>query len=207
MSKFTVGALTDCLTHTAITHPGHVNAPGEVTVTAGAISAYIWLYHGFTEATVNTNPGHFSIMTKGGVAGADHTFSEVARFTADAGLPVLANLDATEAIGQTTLTTVSGEGATLTDGELVYITDVTAVTDGEWHYILDKAPSATTVLIAEELTAEKTSSDNILTLANAWMYVLPLAGVTEWVVYFSHRGAIGADCDVFGEFREVTEFA
>lgn len=206
MSDFTTGALTTCLTHSAVTHPGHVLG-AEVTVTDGAIKAYIWLYHGFTEAAANTNPGHFSIMTKGGAAGADHLFTEVARLAAFSGTPVLATIDLTEAIGETTLGTVNGEGANMTDGELVYITDATAVSDGEWHYLLNKAPDGDSVLIAEPLTAAKANADEISSKADAWMYVLPLAGVTEWAIYFSHRGTTGANCHVLGQFREVTDFA
>jgi len=206
MSKFTVGSLTDCLTHTAITHPGHLLG-AEVTVTAGAIAAYIYLYHGASEAAANTNPGHFSIMAKGGAAGADHTFAEVARLGTLAGTSIFATIDVTEAVGQTTLGTTNGEGANMTDGELVYITDATATADGEWHYLLNKAPDGDSVLIAEELTAAKASGDEITSLASAFLYILPLAGVTEWAVYFSHRGGTGANCHVFGEYREVTDFA
>lgn len=206
MSDFTAAAVATCLTHTAVTHPGHVLG-AEVTVTDGAIAAYIWLYHGAIEAAANTNPGFFSIMTKPEAAGTDEGFAEVARLGTLAGTSVFTTINATEAVGQTTLTTISGEGASMTDGELVYITDATSTADGEWHYVLDKAPSATTVLIAEPLVNAKASADEITSLASAFMYVLPLAGVVEWAVYFSHRGGTGANCDVFGRFIEVTDFA
>ena len=205
MSDFTVEAVATCLTHTAVTHPGDVEG-AEVTVTDGAMFAYIWLYHGFSEATANTNPGFFLVMTKPEAAGNDEGYAEITRFTVSSGTPVFTTVNATEAAGETTLTTVSGEGASMTDGELVYITDATATADGEWHILRDKAPSATTVLISEGLENAKASADEITSLAQSWMYILPLAGVAEWKVMFSHRGATGANCHVFGRYIEVTDF-
>ena len=208
MAGFTIGSVTDCLIHSAVTHPSQVNGD-EVTVTGGAIAAYIWLYHGATEAAANTNPGYFMILTKPEAAGTDEGYAEVTRLTTQPGTSTFATINATEAIDQTDLTTVAGEGANLTNGELVYITDATATADGEWHILLDgtNGGSATQMLIDEGLIKAKASADEITDLASAFMFVLPLAGVVEWKVIFSHHGATGANCDVFGRYIEVTGFA
>ncbi len=208
MSDFTIGAKADCLTHSHVTHPGSVLGP-DITKTLGAIAAYIWLYHGIIEDSDNDNPGFFSIQTKAEAAGADEGWTEVARFTAKtikAASFVPTTINATEAAGQTTLTTISGEGAAgLTDGEMVYIEDGTVV-DGEWHWIEDKAPSATTVELMEALVNGKVATDEIWPDAEGWQYVLDLTGVVEWRVVISHRGAIAANSAVWANYIEVTDF-
>jgi len=208
MSDFTTGSKTDCLTHQHVTHPASALG-ADITVTEGAISAYIWLYHGFIEDANNTNPGFFSIQTKAEAAGTDEGWTEVQRITAKtiaAAGYAPCTISATEAVGQTTLSTTSGEGAAnLTDGEMVYIQD-TVVIDGEWHWIEQKDPTATTVELMEGLVNEKLTSDEIWPEAEAWMYVLTLAGVVEWRVVFSHRGTLGANVAVWGNYIEVTDF-
>lgn len=207
MSDFTVGNLTDCIAKEAITHPG-VGTPIDITVTDGAIAAYIWIYHASVEATANTNPGWFSIQTKGDPAGTEGSWSEVARFTATTTAAALANITATEPVNETTMATTSGEGdSALTDGELVYIEDATGISSGEYHWISDRSPTATTVLLAEGLDFEKQSGDDIWSQADAWQYILSLAGVTEWRVAFFHRAGTGANVHIWAQYREVTDFA
>ena len=110
MSDFTKAAVADCFTHQLITHPTAV-AGTKISVTDGAISAYIYIYQGYTEAIANASPPHFSLMTKAAASGADHLWAEHTRFYCKSGTPVLATLDATEAVGQTVLDTENGDGA------------------------------------------------------------------------------------------------
>jgi len=195
MSDYTKAAVADCFTHQLVTHPTAV-AGSTISVTDGAIEAYIWIYQGYTEAIANATPPHFSLMTKGAASGADHLWAEHRRFGCKTGTPVLATIDATEAIGQTVLDTTNGEGANLDDGELVFITDATGVGDSEWNYVLDKDTSADAVTMAFPLTAAKAANDEITTLASAWLYILPLAGMTQWQLLFTHHG--GGEGDIVG---------
>jgi len=206
MSDFTVGSLTDCLTHDEQNHPFSV-AGVDVTVTDGAIAAYIYLLHALIENADHDGTAFFSIQTKGEAAATDESWVEVFRVSPGGGTPILCTIDTTEAIGQTTLGTVNGEGTNLTNGEQVYIQDAGGATDGEWHWILDKAPDADSVVIAEGLVNAKANADEIYSLAESWMYILPLAGVTEWRVVYNNRGASGDNTAFWGRYKEVTDFA
>ena len=200
MTDFTVTTVADNIAHQRLTHPAHVIGTTE-TPAEGSILAKIWMYHALHEATANTNPGSFYIQTRG--ESVNDQWMSVAQFTVSNGTSATSALDATEAIGVTSISITSS--ASFAAGDYIYIDDATANTDDEWHQIVQVDSVGTDLLIASGLVAAKASGDDAWTLAEGFYLELDLAGVFEWRTVYIHRGTTGANVALWVRFIEVTD--
>lgn len=178
------------LTHQAITHPN--TAKGiELDVTT-AVEATVVCYHASVEATANTNPGTFRVMTNPFASGDDgwalHT-----PFTANTGTAATEALSGTEAIGQTVLEVASTTGFTA-PGD-VYVQDAGTVGDGEWHRLINVVTN-TSLDIRDGLVAAKDSADIVWHNANVFPCDVSCLGKARLRVDFEHLGATGANVHV-----------
>ena len=202
MADYTVTTVFDLIAHQRGTHPYHVIGSARAPL-AGSIVAKIWLYHALHQATANTNPGSFYVQTRG--EAVNDQWMTVAPFTTSNGTSATSALDATEAIGVTSLSITSS--ASFAAGDYIYVDDATGDTDDEWHHIVQIDSAGTDLLISAGLVAAKASGDDAWTLAEGFYMELDLAGVFEYRVIYIHRGGTGADTAIWVRGIEATDFA
>lgn len=178
------------LAHQAATHP--------VTIVGSAIDvrtkrrAVIFLYHGYVEATADTNPGSFKVQVRpdaGDGSVLEHWIT-VAKFTAKGTTPDTEAMTATEAAGETVLAVASTTGFAIEDE--LYIQDTGTLADSEWGEERTQVTN-TSITLVDGLTTQKDSSDVIWNDASRWVLELDLNGIESFRVVWSHEGATGAN--------------
>jgi len=186
-----------CLTHQAATHPTTIVASAQDCRTKrGAI---LYLYHGYVEATADTNPGKFLVQVRpdaGDGAVTEHWIT-VLELVARGTTPDTEAMTATEPIGETTLAVASTTGFAIDD--LLYIQDTGTLADSEWAR-LKTLVSNTNIQLIDGLTNQKDSSDVIWNDASLWVVPLDLNGIESFRVVWTHEGATGANGHVKGEY-------
>lgn len=178
------------LTHQAAAHP--------ITIVGGAIdcrtkrAAVVYLYHGYTEATADTNPGSFKVQVRpdSGEGAVNENWLTVAQFTAKGTTPDTEAMTATEPSGETVLAVASTTGFAVDD--LLYIQDTGTLTDSEWAELRTFATN-TSVTLIDGLTNGKDSADVIWNDASRFVCALDLNGIESFRVVWSHEGATGAN--------------
>lgn len=206
MAKFTVVAVADMIAHQRVTHSATALSSSVIgsviTPTAGSILARIAIFHGFREATANTNPQTILVQTRL-EASNDQWIDSLKLVTTD-GTPITTDITATEPVGEDDLAVTAT--ASFANGDKVYIDDATADGDDEWHSIRVNQ-SGTVMTIAENLVAAKASGDDVYSLAESWDLELSLAGVLEYRAVYLNNGATAANTAIWIRTVEVSAFA
>lgn len=209
MADFTRGSVTDAIAHQHVTHAAEgasaLVVGADQTITDGAMWAKIELFHGFTEAAANTNPGSFYIQTSLEASGVEDAWLIDAQFLiAEVGTPADEALDAQEVAGTAAIAVTFTAGFVADD--LIYITDSTADNNSEWHQI-SHIVTDTTVNLVDDLDFQKEIGDVIFGSAEHFRHTLDLSGIAKWRVIFKHQGAAGANVAIRARYIEVTDFA
>lgn len=155
-------------------------------------AAVIQMYHGYVEATADTNPGSFKVQVRpdpGDGTVTEH-WATVATFTAKGTTPDTEAMTATEPAGETTLAVASTTGFAVDD--LLYIQDTGTLADSEWAECKTFV-SNTNIQLIDGLTTQKDSADVIWNDASRFVCALDLNGIESFRVVWSHEGATGAN--------------
>lgn len=200
MADYTVTPVFNLIAHQHITHPNSV-VGADRTPAVGSIGVNIEMFHGFTEAVANTNPGSFIVQQR--LEAADDQWDKVAEFTVSDATPADEALDAQEVAGTVSLAVTLTAG--FSPGDEIYITDDTADTASEWHTI-DRIVTDTSIELTDGLVNQKEIGDNCFSDAQTIRFHLNLAGVLEYRVLYKAEGAIGANTAIWVRAVEYTDF-
>jgi hypothetical protein len=176
----------------------HQTAVHPVTIVGSAINCstkravVLYLYHGYIEATADTNPGKFKVQVRpddGAGSGTEHWIT-VVELAAKGTTPDTEAMTATEPVGETALACASTTGFLADD--LLYIQDTGTLADSEWAECREIVTN-TTVDLVDGLTVQKDSADVIWNDASKFVVALDLNGIESYRVIWSHEGATGAN--------------
>lgn len=178
------------LSHQAATHP--------VTIVGSAINcstkraAVLFLFHGYVEATADTNPGKFLVQVRpdDGSGSVNEHWITVFEGTAKGTTPDTEAMTATEPVGETSLAVASTTGFAVEDE--LYIQDTGTLADSEWAKCKTFV-SNTNIQLIDGLTTQKDSADVIWNDASKFVVALDLNGIESFRVVWQHEGATGAN--------------
>lgn len=179
----------EVLAHQAATHPTTI--VGSAIDCRAKIGATLFLYHGYVEATADTNPGKFLVQVRpdaGDGTVAEHWIT-VAECVAAGTNPDTEAMTATEPIGETVLACASTSGFAVNDQ--IYIQHST-LANSEWNE-LRSIQTNTSLTMIDGLTNEQTSSSVIWNDARKWVVKLDLRAIESFRVIWTHEGATGAN--------------
>lgn len=176
------------LTHQAATHP--------VTIVGSAIdartkrAATIFLYHGYVEATADTNPGKFLVQIRpdAGDGSVHEHWITVVELTAKGTTPDSEAGTATEPAGETVMAVAATTGFVAEDE--LYIENGTLL-NSEWAKC-QEVVSNTSINLLDGLTNEQASS-TIWNDASKFVVSLDLNGIESFRVVWMHEGGTGAN--------------
>jgi hypothetical protein len=178
------------LAHQAATHP--------TTIVGSAIDcrfkrgATLFLFHGYVEATADTNPGKFLVQVRPDAG--DGTVTEhwvtVAELAAKGTTPDTEAMTATEPVAETVMAVASTAGFAAEDE--LYIQDTNTLADSEWAK-LSSLVSNTSLTLIDGLTTQKDNADVIWNDASKFVVNLDLNGIESYRVVWIHQGATGAN--------------
>jgi hypothetical protein len=181
------------LAHQSVVHP--------TTVVGSAIdcrtkrAAVLFLYHGYVEATADTNPGRFMVQVRpdDGAGAVNEHWVTVVELFARGTTPDTEAMTATEPVGETVLAVASTTGFTVAspDSQL-YIQDTGTLADSEWAELRTLVTN-TSITLIDGLTVQKDSADVIWNDASRWVVPLDLNGIESFRVVWVHEGAVGAN--------------
>lgn len=181
-----------------ITVMAHAEAAHPITVVGPKISVLtersivLFLYHGYVEATADTNPGKFKVQTRpdaGGGSVNEH-WKTIIELPVKGTTPDTEAMTATEGVGVTSLAVASTTGFVAED--LLYIQDTGTFADSEWAECQEIVTN-TSIELIDGLTNEKDSSDVIFNDASVFVFSFDLSALEAYRVIWSHEGATGAD--------------
>lgn len=178
------------ISHQAATHPTTI--VGSALDVTSAIGATLFLFHGYVEATADTNPGAFLVQVRysaHGTSGAED-WATVAELTAKGTTPDTEAMTATEPSGETVLAVASTTGFATRDN--LYIQDTGTLADSEWAECR-LITTNTNITLIDGLTNQKDSSDVIWNDASRWVLRLDLRAIESIRVIWCHEGATGAN--------------
>lgn len=180
----------EVLSHQAATHP--VTIVGSAIDCRTKIGATLFLYHGYVEATADTNPGKFKVQIRpdAGDGSATEHWITVAEVTARGTTPDTEAMTATEPVGETVLAVASTTGFVAED--LLYVQDTGTLADSEWAECQEIVTN-TNIQLVDGLTTQKDSSDVVWNDATKRTIYLDLTGVESFRVIWMHEGATGAN--------------
>lgn len=178
------------LAHQAATHP--------TTIVGSAIDcrtkyrATIFLFHGYIEATADTNPGKFLVQLRpdAGDGSATEHWITVAELTVKGTTPDTEAMTATEPQGETVMAVSSTAGFAVED--LLYIEDTGTLADSEWAQAR-VITTNTSITLVDGLTNQKDSSDVIWNDASKFVVDVDLSAAESFRVVWMHEGATGAN--------------
>lgn len=178
------------LEHQAATHPCTIIGPWVDCTTKK--SATIFMYHGYVEATADTNPGSFKVQTRpdDGSGSITEHVATIVPFTAKGTTPDTEAMTATEPIGETVLAVASTTGFAV--GDLLYIQDTGTLADSEWAEEKTQVTN-TSINLIDGLRVQKDSADVIWNDASVFVCGLNLESVESFRVIWTHEGATGAN--------------
>lgn len=178
------------LSHQAAVHP--LTIVGSAIDVSTKRAAVIFLFHGYVEATADTNPGKFLIQIRpdNGSGSVLEHWVTVAEFTARGTTPDTEAMTATEPAGETVLACASTTGFVVEDE--LYIQDTGTLADSEWAKLVTVTTN-TSLTLMDGLTTQKDSADVIWNDASKWAVPLNLEGVESFRVVWMHVGATGAN--------------
>lgn len=178
------------LAHQAVTHPTAV--VGSAIDCRTKRAAVIHLYHGYVEATADTNPGSFLVQVRpdSGEGSVNEHWITVAEYTVKGTTPDTEAMTATEPVGETVMAVASTTGFAVRD--LLYIQDTGTLADSEWAELRTFVTN-TSITLYDGLTTQKDSSDVIWNDASKFVCALDLNGMESFRVIWTHEGATGAN--------------
>jgi hypothetical protein len=168
----------EVLAHQAATHP--------TTIVGSAIdcrtkrAAVVFLFHGYVEATADTNPGKFLVQVRpdAGDGTATEHWITVVELPAKGTTPDTEAMTATEPVAETVMAVAATAGF--------------AVEDSEWAK-LRTLTTNTSLTLVDGLTVQKDSADVIWNDASKFVVSLDLNGIESFRVVWTHEGATGAN--------------
>lgn len=178
------------LSHQAATHP--------TTIVGSAIdcstkrAAVIFLYHGYVEATADTNPGKFLVQVRpdNGSGTVTEHWITVIELPTKGTTPDTEAMTATEPVAETVMACASTSGFAVEDE--LYIQDTGTLADSEWAK-LRSIQTNTSLTLMDGLTTQKDSADVIWNDASKFVVPLDLNGIESFRVVWMHEGATGAN--------------
>ena len=192
--------------HTFVLHPDTVL--GSVLDVTTKRSIVIFLYHGYVQATADTNPGKFKVQVRpdDGAGAVDEHWQTVAEYVVVGSTPSDEQMDAVEAADETVLAVTLTAGFAADD--LLYIHDTDGGTpvattqalagdelNSEWAEC-QLIVTDVSVDIVDGLTNAKDTDDIIYNDASKFVCALDLSAIESLRVVWSQQGAVGADCHV-----------
>jgi hypothetical protein len=186
-------------TVTDITVLAHQTAVHPTTIVGSAVScigykkATLFLYHGYVEATADTNAGSFLVQVRPEAYAStvnEHWITLGSAYAAAGGTPDTEAMTATEPAGETVLACASTTGFAV--GDLLYIQDAGTLADSEWAR-LRKFTADTNITLVDGLVTGKDSSDVIWNDASLDVVELDVTGYEAFRVVWTHEGATGAN--------------
>lgn len=185
------------LTHQAATHP--------TTIVGSAIdcstkrAAIVFLYHGYVEATADTNFGKFLVQVRpdNGSGSVTENWVTVFEGPARGTTPDTEAMTATEPVGETTLACASTTGFAVEDE--LYIQDTGTLANSEWAKCKTFVAN-TNIQLIDGLTNEKDNTDVIWNDASKYVVSLDLNGIESFRVVWTHEGATGANGHVKADY-------
>lgn len=178
------------LSHQAATHPTTI--VGSAIDCRTKVSALVFLYHAYVEATADTNPGRFLVQVRpdDGAGSVNEHWVTVFTGRAKGTTPDTEAMTATEPAGETSLAVASTTGFAVED--VLYIQDTGTLADSEWA-ICKTFVSNTNIQLIDGLTTQKDSADVIWNDASTWVVPLDLSDCESFRVVWQHEGATGAN--------------
>ena len=177
------------LAHTNVDHPTTLVGSSIAALTKRAVT--LWLFHGYREATADTNPGKFKVQTRPNAG--DGTINEhwqtVAEYPVKGTTPSDEALDAEEDPGDTLIALTLTAGFTIDD--LVYFANATEA-NAEWNEIITVVTD-TSIEIMNGLTNTQALGTVVFNDASAFVCPLDLNANESYRVVWSHEGATGAN--------------
>lgn len=178
------------ITHQVSTHPTTIVSTTQAAATKRMVR--IFMFHGYVEATADTNPGSFKVQInpEDSASSVNEHWITVGQYTARGTTPDTEAFTATEPAGETVLAVASTTGFAVDD--LLYLQDTGTLADSEWAECR-KFASNTSITLVDGLTTQKDSADVIWNDASRFQHDLNLEAGEQWRVVWSHEGATGAD--------------
>ena len=178
------------ISHQAATHPTTIVGSAVDCRTKRGVTIQMW--HGYVEATADTNPGSFKVQVRpdAGDGTATEHWQTVYTATAKGTTPDTEAMTATEPQGETVLACASTTGFAV--GDLLYVQDTGTLADSEWGECKTFV-SNTNIQLIDGLTTQKDSSDVIWNDAAHFVCSLDLSGIESFRVIWTHEGATGAN--------------
>lgn len=180
----------DVLSHQSVVHPttvvgSSINASTKRSVT-------LMLFHGYVEATADTNPGKFLVQVRpdDGAGSVNEHWTTVVELPAKGTSPDTEAMTATEPAGETVLACASTTGFAVEDE--LYIQDTGTLADSEWAKCRTFV-SNTSINLVDGLTTQKDSADVIWNDSSRYIVHLNLESIESFRVVWTHEGATGAN--------------
>ena len=182
-------AATVALAHQAATHPATLVGSSINCGTKMAVDLY--LYHGYVEATADTNPGTFLVQKRpnDGAGTVNEDWVTVYEVSAQGTTPDTEAMTATEPVGETTLACASTTGFAVRDN--LYIQHTT-LASSEWAECKTFVTN-TNVQLIDGLTTEQTNTSVIWNDATRRHIQLNMEAGESFRVVWTHEGATGAN--------------
>jgi hypothetical protein len=190
MSRINKTSLVEALAHQAATHPTTI--VGSAIDVSLARRATVFLYHGYVEATADTNSGSFYIQMRPEAADSTVTEHWLTHTTKTCGTttPDTEACAATEPVAETVMAVASTTGFAV--GDKLYIQNAT-LAHSEWG-LLRKFTADTSITLTDGLTNAQTQTTSIIwNDANVWIVEIDVTAASALRVVFHHEGATGAN--------------
>lgn len=177
------------LAHTNVDHPTTLVGSSIAALTKRAVT--LFLYHGYREATADTNPGKFKVQIRpdAGDGSVNEHWKTIVEYVVKGTTPDDEALDATEPTTEVTIALTLTAGFVIED--LVYFANATEA-NAEWAEIITVVTD-TTVEIMNGLTNEQALGTVLYNDASLFVCPLDLNANESYRVVWSHEGATGAN--------------
>ena len=177
------------LAHTNVDHPTTLVGSSISALTKRSVE--LWMYHGYREATADTNPGKFKVQTRpnAGDSSINEHWRTAAEFPVKGTTPSDEALDATEEVGEVIIALTLTASFAIED--LVYFANATPA-NGEWAELITVITD-TSVEIMNGLTNEQAIGTVVFNDASLFGTSLNLNANESYRVVWSHEGATGAN--------------
>jgi len=179
----------EVLAHAAVVHPTTVVGSSISCLTKRAVT--ILMYHGYVEATPDTNPGKSLVQVRpdDGAGSVNEHWVTVVELAAKGTNPDTEAMTATEPAAETVLACASTTGFAVEDE--LYIQHTT-LASSEWAKLRTFAAN-TSITLIDGLTTQQDSTSVIWNDASKFVVSLDLNGMESFRVVWTHEGATGAN--------------